>query len=106
MLSDRDARVAGEFATRVRGRFPEARTWVFGSRARGTPAADSDLDVCIAVDRLDDEVDRAIMRIAWEVGLDHDILISTVTYATSELTAGPCSESPLVRVIQEEGVAA
>ena len=105
MMSDRDARVAREFATRVRGRFPEARIWVFGSRARGTPAADSDLDVCVAVDQLDDDVDRAIIRTAWEVGLDHDLLISTVTYSTSELATGPCSESPLVRVIREEGVA-
>jgi predicted nucleotidyltransferase len=106
VLNDRDGRVAKEFAARVRSRFPDARIWVFGSRARGTPLPDSDLDVCVVVDRLDEEVDRAIIRLAWEVGLDEDVLITTVTYSTGELSAGPCTESALVRAIREDGVAA
>jgi len=55
---------------------------------------------------LDDRAGRTAarqlgLRVTGTVG----ILISTVTYSTAELDAGPCAESPLVRVIREQGVA-
>jgi hypothetical protein len=46
------------------------------------------------------------MDIAWEVGFENDIVISTVTFSREEFENGPCSASPLVRNILKEGVAA
>ena len=94
-----------EFAGRVRLRFPDARVWAFGSRARGDAARESDLDVCVVVDRLDEQRDREIIGIAWEVGFAHDVVISTLTFSQQEFAAGPLAVSPIVTSILHEGVA-
>ena len=94
------------FASRVRQRFPSARIWAFGSRVRGNATEESDLDVCVVVDKLDDAIDQVIMDIAWEIGFENDVIISTVTYSGREFDKGPCSESPLVQNILSAGIAA
>ncbi len=102
----RDRNILSHCSSLVRQRFPEARIWAFGSRTTGLATEESDLDVCVVVNRLDDGVDRAIMDIAWQVGFDHDVIISTVTYSVQEFDRGPCSESTLVQNVLNEGVAA
>jgi predicted nucleotidyltransferase len=68
MISDADRDILNLFALRVRERFPEARVWAFGSRARGDGLGDSDFDVCVILDRLDAASDHALSDVAWEVG--------------------------------------
>jgi predicted nucleotidyltransferase len=106
MLSGKDKKVFALFSTRVRERFPGARIWAYGSRVKGYATEESDLDVCVVVDTLDDAIDQAIMKIAWEIGFENDVVISTVTYSKQEFDEGPCSESPLVQNILDAGVAA
>jgi predicted nucleotidyltransferase len=43
---------------------------VFGSRARGDAAPDSDLDVFIELDGCDPELRQRISEIGWEVGFE------------------------------------
>lgn len=106
MISGKDKKIVTLFSTRIRERFPGARIWAFGSRAKGRATDESDLDVCVVVDTLDDAIDQAIMKIAWEIGFENDVVISTVTYSKQDFEEGPCSESPLVQNILEAGVAA
>ena len=106
MLSRRDEKVFALFSERVRERFPDARIWAYGSRARGNATEESDLDVCVVVKNLDDTTDQAIMGIAWQIGFNHDLVISTVTYSQQEFDEGPCSESPLVQNILSAGISA
>ena len=61
------------------------------------------LDVCVV---LDDESDSVIMEIAWRIGFENDVIISTVTYSKEEFEDGPCSESGLVQSILGYGIAA
>jgi uncharacterized protein len=104
-MTDQDRQILQEFAQRVRLRFPDAHVWAFGSRARGDAARESDLDVCVVVDRLDEERDRELSGIAWEVGFAHDVILSTVTFSRQEFTAGPLAVSPIVNSILHDGVA-
>jgi predicted nucleotidyltransferase len=106
MLTQKDEKVLSILASLIRERFSDARIWAFGSRTRGKATEESDLDVCVVVDRLDDSVDRAIMDIAWQVGFEHYVIISTVTYSQQEFEEGPCSESTLVQNVLNAGVAA
>jgi predicted nucleotidyltransferase len=101
-----DRRVLEKFAARVRGYYPEASIWAFGSRARGQANPDSDFDICVVVNELDAKADRLVMDIAWEIGFEADILISVIPFSIEEFNAGPLSASPLVRVIKEDGIAA
>ncbi len=101
-----DRRILSAFASSVRNRYPEARIWAFGSRVTGSYTHESDLDVCIVVNQLDDTIDKSIMNIAWEIGFENDMLISTVTYSQDVFEKGPSSESALVKTVLEHGVSA
>jgi hypothetical protein len=106
MLTERDNKILCQFASLVRKRFSDARIWAFGSRTSGKSTDESDLDVCVVLDRLDDGIDRAVMDIAWHVGFENDVVVSTVTYSRDEFEQGPCSESPLVKNVMHAGVMA
>lgn len=106
MLTTSDRKVIDEFAGRVRERFPEASVWAYGSRARGTGSEGSDFDVCVVIERLDQEADRLLSDIAWEVGFRHDRVISVIPFCRDEFERGPSSESGLVRAVAREGIPA
>ncbi|GIW89832.1 MAG: hypothetical protein KatS3mg109_0264 [Pirellulaceae bacterium] len=105
-MKQQDKQLAANFARRVRQRFPEARIWVFGSRARGDADPESDLDCLIVLDRVDRPTDRIIRDIAWEVGLEHGVVITTVVLDADQFQHGPASESTLVANVLKEGVPA
>ena len=77
---------------------------VFGSRARGDAAPDSDLDVFVEVAALTPELRRRIDEIAWEVGFEWDYIIVPVVVSRDELEHGPLGASPLILNIEREGV--
>lgn len=105
-MKQEDKKVLQEFAERIRAVFPDARLWAFGSRARGTAQWDSDFDVCIVLEKVDEDVDSVIRRIAWEVGFDNDRVITTVVIEKKDFEIGPMSESTLVSNILREGIPA
>jgi predicted nucleotidyltransferase len=105
MMADQDHHVLENFAARVRQHFPEARIWAF-SRARGDATWESDLDVCVVVEELTDEDRHTIGHIAWEVGFEHEMVITAVCFTQEEFERGPMSESTLVMNILREGVMA
>ncbi len=103
-MDPKSRRALDKFASQVRERFPNARIWAFGSRVRGDHTWESDLDVCIVVEKLDDAADQYIMDCAWKAGFENDIVITTVTYSRQEFEEGPCSASPLVHTVLHEGL--
>jgi hypothetical protein len=74
---------------------------VFGSRARGDAAPDSDLDVFIELEESTPELRQRISEIAWEVGFERECLISTVVTTRDELEQGALGASPLRSVCQK-----
>lgn len=105
-MDDSDRRILETFAARVRGQFPGARVWAFGSRARGEGTWDSDFDICVVLDEFDAAADQALSEIAWEVGFAHDRVITIIPFSHDQFERGPFSESALVETIRREGVAA
>jgi len=105
-MDDSDRRILETFAARVRGQFPGARVWAFGSRARGEGEWDSDFDICVVLDEFDAAADQALSEIAWEVGFAHDRVITIIPFSHDQFERGPFSESALVETIRREGVAA
>ena len=78
----------------------------FGSRARGSPHPDSDLDLCVVVPEAAREVREGVYRAAWEVGFEHGRLLAPVILTVENFERGPMSGSTLVANIRRDGVAA
>jgi predicted nucleotidyltransferase len=105
-MNTKDYQVFSHFASLVQQRFPEARVWAFGSRVNGTATEESDLDVCVVVKTVNDPIKKKIREIAWQVGFDAEVILSTVIYSTDAFERGPCSVSSLVKSILAGGVMA
>lgn len=104
MMSKQDRQILDEFSSRLRRRFQGARIWAFGSRARGDAAWDSDFDICIVLDQVDQKTEQWIRDIAWEVSFEKECVITTVVLDADEFENGPMSESTLVANVAREGV--
>lgn len=78
---------------------------LFGSRARGDAAEDSDLDVLVVIDGPADEASRDwISDCAWDAGFEAGLVIVPIVYGRSEWETGPERHSLLARAIEREGV--
>jgi len=106
MMSKVDKKILNELKTRVHERFSVARIWAFGSRVRGNATWDSDFDVFIVLSEVDQEADRWIRDIAWEVGFENDRVITTILIDKEQFEHGPMSESTLVANVLREGISA
>jgi predicted nucleotidyltransferase len=104
MLSETDRQIVREFQRRLAAIVPVLDLRVFGSRARGDAAPDSDLDVFIELEESPPELRQRISEIAWEVGFERECVISTVVTTRVELEQGAMGASPLVLNIEREGV--
>ena len=104
MMAPHDKKTALEFKRRVAELAGILQFCAFGSRARGDAAAGSDLDVFLVVDHIDAELREKISEIAWEVGFDNDVVLSTFVVTAEQLEHGPLGVSPIVRRIEREGV--
>lgn len=103
-MNRNDKLIAGELKKRIQERFNILDFRVFGSRARGDNTNESDMDIYIVLDELNDTIESAISDIAWEVGFKHDIVIFTLLYSKDEIGTGPYKESPIYLSIMKEGI--
>ena len=67
---------------------------VFGSRVRGDAREDLDLDVFIKVNDLDRSLREKIYGLAWEVGFEHDRVISTFVVTEAQIQEGLWEQVP------------
>jgi predicted nucleotidyltransferase len=99
-----DLQVTQEFRDRLESVMPLLDFRVFGSRARGDAQSDSDLDVFIKLETLDRATRELIYELAWEVGFEHDRVISTFAVSVDQVESGAVGASPLFARVMLEGV--
>jgi predicted nucleotidyltransferase len=104
MLAEMDRQIVREFQRRLTAIVPVLDLRVFGSRARGDAAPDSDLDVFIELEESTPDLRRRISEIAWEVGFEMDRVISTVVTTRADLEQGAMGANPLVLNVEREGI--
>lgn len=104
MMAPSDRQMALEFKQRAGALVPIRQFRVFGSRARGDATAGSDLDLFLVVDHIDADLRERISEVAWEVGFENDVVLSTFVVTVEQLERGPMGVSPIVRQIEKEGL--
>jgi predicted nucleotidyltransferase len=103
-LNPVDREIAWKLRQRLAQRVQIEDFRVYGSRARGEAAPDSDLDVFLVVTELTPALRRWIDEIAWEVGFENDRIISTLVTTRRGLEQGPFGAQPVVQAIEREGI--
>ncbi len=108
MVTDRDMAIIRELRRRLDKIVPLQRLILFGSRARGDALPDSDMDVIVIVDDVDEDgtIQDAVSSCAWEVGLENGVLIVPILYSRSDWEQSPERSSLLVMAVEREGVPA
>ncbi len=104
MLQAQDSRIASMFKQKVMTITPVKRMVVFGSRARGDAVKESDLDIFIGVPMLTPGLRQQIYEIAWEIGFENEMVISTLLTSTPLLIDGPLTGNPILHAIESDGV--
>ena len=77
---------------------------LYGSKARGTADAESDIDVMIELEELTPNFNDKVFDVVFDVNLRYGVFISAVLFGRKELEDGPMSASPLFKAIERDGV--
>ena len=78
---------------------------LYGSKARGTDDAESDIDLLVLTSRKLDWRERdAITDALFEVELAHDVVLSTLVLPASEWEHGRVAVLPIHDAIESSGV--
>jgi len=95
-----------EYVTRIRASFPERILTVtlFGSKARGDSDAESDIDLLALVDAEDNEFRSELWRIASDVSLEYNVVLSVRVFAQVRWAETRRIRLPLYRAIAADGV--
>ncbi len=104
MICEQDRGLAQTLKARLRQHVPILDFRVFGSRARGNAAADSDFDVFVVIPERNQAHEAAISDIAWEVGFDNRVVIIPLVVSQVELQETALRSAPIVENILREGV--
>jgi len=104
-MQEKDLRIIEKFKQLVSQKVSVLEMRVFGSRARGNATGESDLDVLVIVDRLDQSIDKYISECAWEVGFHEDVVVMPVAVSIDAVKNSPLRESVFIKNVYREGVA-
>jgi uncharacterized protein len=106
LLTPRDLAAVTEFVERVRAQLGETliELRLFGSKARGDARDGSDIDVAVIVsgDRL--AAEDAVIDVAFDVNLAHDVYISPRVILAEVLEHPVWRATHFVRALEREGV--
>lgn len=98
----------GRFARHARARYPVVAAYLYGSRARGDDARDSDVDVALILDEAGDDHRPALKReladLAFDILLETGVYIQHVAIARRHWSRPETFSNPaLIQNIRREG---
>ena len=104
-MSPIDDEIKNKIKTTVMSYDPEAEVYIYGSRARGEAAADSDWDVMIiTVQSVNPELKRALRHALYEIEWDNDCVISSIIHSREEWNGALLKMTPFYKNVTRESV--
>jgi predicted nucleotidyltransferase len=77
---------------------------LFGSKARGDSAPDSDMDVLILTDEESRQLRKTISKISSQIGLDYDVCLGTLLIANNRWQQMANERFSLCRNVERDGI--
>jgi predicted nucleotidyltransferase len=102
-LSAQEQDVLSRVAQTLRDRFDAREVILYGSAARGQLDDESDIDLLVVFPRVDWEIQKEVIAVCFDAGLQCDRVISATCYTTDEMEHSPLRSSPLVLTARREG---
>jgi predicted nucleotidyltransferase len=103
-MGQKDLAIAQHFKSLVEQKVALREIRLFGSRARGSGAEDSDLDIFVSVSNCTREIEKFISECAWEAGFPVDVIVVPVVIDQEKLEKGPLRDSAFIRNVFREGI--
>jgi predicted nucleotidyltransferase len=106
ILTDQEIQAATEFSDQIYQQFGDQvlSILLFGSRARGEAAADSDMDLLVVLADTNPDIVRAIRYLAADVWLKYGIYLSTRVWSREHWQQLGDLQTQLYRNIRRDGL--
>lgn len=106
-LRDNERQAIEAAARLLREQFPVEQVILFGSKARGTSDAESDIDLLLLTSRKPHRREKeAITKALFQLELAYEVVISTLVVSTADWKEGLYQVLPIHDEIERDGVAA
>lgn len=78
---------------------------LFGSKSRGDDTQESDVDIAVILNEVDQATEQRVFDICFEIGLEHDLLLAPIVLSVSETTSSKHRITPFFKILEQEGIA-
>jgi phosphopantetheine adenylyltransferase len=103
-MDSTEKEILNTFISLVKKKIDLDQVILFGSRARGDAAPDSDMDVLVVAEEISEPGENYISDCAWEAGFKHGIVLVPIVFSRAEWESGPERHSSLAEVVKSEGI--
>jgi predicted nucleotidyltransferase len=87
----------------LRDRFGATEVILYGSAARGQLDEESDIDLLVVLPKVDWAIQKEIIAVCFDAGLECGRVFSAICYTTEEMEHSPLRSSSLVLTARREG---
>ncbi len=103
-LGSKEQAVIADIVRRLKSEFGAQRVTLYGSAARGTMDAESDIDLIAVLPVADWETKKRVADLCFEAEMEIERIVSVLCVSRDTVERTPFRSSPLLQAVRREGV--
>jgi uncharacterized protein len=103
-ISEKERKIIRKIRNVIKETLPDSTVILFGSRARGNAAADSDWDVLVLAETVTPDIEERVFSTLFDVELDEDIIVNPLVLPRDEWNIKRYRNHPIHDSVEAEGV--